>query len=241
MTVAVGVTAVVLASRGGERLGRALAALEWAAERVVLDPAGRLEREPLPAGVRRAPALGMAAAPWLLLVQEDEVVTAPLATAVGEVCGGRGERSAYRIPLEVHALGARLRLRRAPVRLARSAGARFVFGTATAVALAGADGPAGLLAAPLVARRATSLAEAVEDLDGESAAVAALLGAARRPARIHHLLLAPLGAAAHVLCARGSGNPRWTRWALAVLAGYGTMVAYARLWELRQREEVPHG
>src|SRR5439155_900343 len=46
------VAAVVLASGGGARLASALASVAWAGERIVLDPAARLTREPLPRGVR---------------------------------------------------------------------------------------------------------------------------------------------------------------------------------------------
>src|SRR5207244_1644636 len=85
------VAAVVLASRGGARLERALDSVAWAGERIVLDPAGRLGTEPLPSGVRRGgdPAEA-AAAPWLLLVEEHEAVGAPLAAAIAGAGDARG-------------------------------------------------------------------------------------------------------------------------------------------------------
>src|SRR5216117_2068669 len=117
------VAAVVLASRGGARLARALESVAWAGERIVLDPAGRLGAEPLPGGVRWGGDPAAAAAPWLLLVEEHEAVGAPLAAAIAGAVEAPAAR-AYRIAQEVIAFGTTLRLRCAPVRLALRAGAR---------------------------------------------------------------------------------------------------------------------
>src|SRR5437870_1453122 len=111
------VAAVVLASRGGARLARALESVAWAGERIVLDPAGRLGAEPLPGGVRWGCDPAAAAAPWLLLVEEHETVQPPLAAAIAGAVEAPAAR-AYRIAQEVIAFGTTLRLRRAPVRLA---------------------------------------------------------------------------------------------------------------------------
>src|SRR5206468_6801089 len=116
------VAAVVLASRGGARLARALESVAWAGERIVLDPAGRLGAEPLPGGVRWGCDPAAAAAPWLLLVEEHETVQPPLAAAIAGAVEAPAAR-AHRIAPAVSAFGTTLRLRRAPVRLALRAGA----------------------------------------------------------------------------------------------------------------------
>jgi hypothetical protein len=96
------VAAMVLASRGGARLERALASVAWADERLVLDPTGRLTEETLPAGVRRARAAADADAPWLLLLEEHEVVSPALAASVRAVATDHAP-SPYCIPREAHA------------------------------------------------------------------------------------------------------------------------------------------
>ena len=231
-----GVTAVVLASRGGPRLARALDSVAWAEARAVLDPARRLAAEPLPAGVSHDVAEPAPATAWLLLLHEGEVVPVALADAIRTVLARPSPAPAFRIPVELRAFGTRLRLRGAPIRLACAAGARLRLGSTLEIALEGLGERPARLAVPLVARGAGSLAEAVDDLDGDGAALAALLRGRHRRTHVRHLLLAPLGAAGRVLCAGGRSRIRWGRWALAVLAGYRTMVAYAKLWELHHVE-----
>jgi len=234
-----GVAVVVLAGRGGARLARALASVEWAEERVVLDPAGRLDAEPLPPGVRRergAEAAAAVSAPWLLFVQEDEVAPAALGAAVAAVVGAPSARAAYRVPLEMRAFGAALRPWRAPVRLARRPDVRLVLRPGLAVELRSPRGRPGRLAVPLLAGGASSLAEALDDLEADGAALAAMLRDRAVAPQLGRLALAPLAAAGRVLFARGvAGAPR-ARWFVTVFAGYRTMVAYAKLWELGQDE-----
>src|SRR5438046_10187204 len=108
------VAAVVLASRGGARLARALESVAWAGERIVLDPAGRLGAEPLPGGVRWGCDPAAAAAPWLLLVEEHETVQPPLAAAIAGAVEATAAR-AYRIEQTVDYIGKSLRHSCAPV------------------------------------------------------------------------------------------------------------------------------
>jgi hypothetical protein len=229
------VCAVVLGSRGGGRLARALASVAWAGERVVLDPANRLAAEEVPAGVRRErgprPA-DVTRAPWLLLLDEDETVPPALAAAVAEAIRAEASCPAYRIAQEVHALGARLRPRRDSVRLARRDGARLALGRGLAPALS-ASGTPGQLTGALEKEGAASLGEAVDDLDAYAGMLAALLDDAGARPGIRTSVMAFLAASGRVLWARGTAPRCWSRWSLALLAGYRAMVAYAKLWELR--------
>ncbi len=134
------VAAVVLASRGGARLASALDGVAWAGERIVLDPAGRLGAEPLPDGVRWAEEPAEAArAAWLLLVEEHEAVRPSLVAAIASALEAPGAR-AYRIAQEVIAFGTTLRLRHAPVRLARRDGVRLRLRTGLTPELAAGGG-----------------------------------------------------------------------------------------------------
>jgi len=229
------VAAVVLASRGGARLACALESVAWAGERIVFDPAGRLGAEPLPGGVRWGGDPLAAAAPWLLLVEEHETVQPPLAAAIAGAVEAPTAR-AYRIAQEVIAFGTTLRLRCAPVRLALRAGARLRLrtGLTPELVLEGARAPE--LPARLVTAGVPTLAAAVEELDAQAATLAALLHARRVRPRLWHLVVPPLAASGRALVARGPAGGFWGRWTLAVLGGYRTLVAYAKLWELRREE-----
>ena len=76
------VLAVVVVTRAGRALARALDSVAWAAERGVLDPAGEVGSETVPAGVRLArdatQVVGLGTAPWMLLLAEHEVAAAGL-------------------------------------------------------------------------------------------------------------------------------------------------------------------
>jgi hypothetical protein len=229
----------VLASRGGERLEDALASVAWASERLVLDPARCLggSRAPHTVVRGREPAEA-ASAPWLLLLEEQERVPPALAAAIAEVTCAPDALPAYRIGQETHAFGAALALPGAPVRLVRRAGARLGVRAGLQAELRSPHGRPGRLPGRLVAHGASSLAEAVDDLDADASALAALLHERGVRPGLRHLLLAPLGPTARVLLARGRGSGFAGLWALAVLAGYRTLVGYAKLWEVRRAERA---
>ena len=232
------VTAAVLASRGGARLARALASVDWAAERIVLDPAHRVATELLPAGVARAVDLEIGSTSWLLVLEEGDAVPPTLAATIARAVA-TDDADAYRIPQAVTAFGVTLGLRGAPVRLARRREAR------VGVRAGGLDvrpvrGRIGRLAPPLETRAASTLASALEELDADAAALAAVLHARRIVPRLRHLGAVPFVQSARALAARGP-VPIWPRWALAVFGGYRTVVAYAKLWELRRAWESTAG
>jgi hypothetical protein len=234
------IAAAVLASRGGPRLQAALASVAWASERVVIDPAGRLTGETLPAGVRRAgePA-DATSAPWLLLLEEHEVVPPSLAATIAETVDAPGPFAAYRIGQEVQAFGTTFRPAGAPVRLVRRAGARLRLGRGLAAELRATDRRAGRLRHRLLVRGAASFAAAVEEIDADATTLAALLAGRRVQPRLWHLILPPLVAGGRAFAAagpwRGTRAVRH-RWTLTVLDGYRAVVAYAKLWEIRQAE-----
>jgi len=224
------VSAIVLATRGGARLTDALASVAWAAERIVADPADRIDGQALPAGVVRArDGVAVATRSWLLLLRADETVSDELAATIRAAT----DAAAYRLGQAVVAGGATFHLRGAPIRLARRAGTRLVAGGALGVELAVEAGPVRRLAGHLVMHAAPSLAVAVDELDAESATRAALLRAAGVRPRLAHLLVAPVAPATRALFARGSGAEPWTRWTLGVFAGFVAIATYAKLWELR--------
>jgi hypothetical protein len=122
------------------------------------------------------------------------------------------------------------------VRLGRRAGARLGFGPGLAAELRVSGRIAPPLGTRLVVRGAESLQAAIEDLDADAAALAALLARRGVAPRLRHLVLPPLVAAARAFAARGTGRAPWQRWTLGVLGGYRALVAYAKLWEIRQAE-----
>jgi hypothetical protein len=232
------VAAVVLASRGGDRLARALASVGWAAERVVLDPAARLAGEPLAAGVARhrgaAEPAAVTRAPWLLLLTEDETVSPALAQAItAAVAAPAGP--GYRLRQELAGFGVRLRLPGRLLRLAHRDGARLRLGPGlTPVLRIPAARRQPSLEPPILVHGGARLADAVVDLDADATTLAAVLGShGVAPAR-RHLVLAPLVAGGRVLAARRVLSAAWGRWFLAVLASYRAVAAYAKLWELRR-------
>lgn len=228
------VVAVVVATRGGSRVGTALDAVSWAAERAVLDPLGRVDAASLPTGVahhRDTVALdAIGAAPWVLLLRDDEVAAAGLADAVGRAIAVGEPRSVRR---ELHALGATFAMRGAPLRLARRAGSRVDVrrGTDLRIRVPRAGSPLEPLEPALVVAHADTLETALEALDADSSTAAALLDLGGRPARLRDLLSAPWIAAGRVLFARVARPVGIGRWIVAVLVGYGAVVAHAKLWE----------
>lgn len=232
-----GVAAVVLAARG-ERLGEALASVAWARERIVADPAGRHAGRSLPDGVvRTRDGLAAARAPWVLLLREHEVVPPELAAAIASVVEAPDGTAAYRIGQAVTVAGRTFTLRGAPVRLGSRAGARLVVGRVLGPELAVVSGRVGRLPGGLVSRVAPSLAAALDELDGETAALAALLRADDVRPTLVDLALAPLLPVARSLFASGPPGAAWQRWTLGAFAGFGVATTYAKLWELRRAEE----
>jgi len=231
------VAAAVLVSRGGPRLEAALASVAWASERILIDPAARLAGEPLPAGVRRAEEPADAtSAPWLLLLEEHEVVPPALADSIAATLGAPARFAAYRIGQEVRAFGATFHPVGAPVRLVERPGARLGLGPGLSPELRALRRGAGRLEGRLVVRAADSLAAALDDLDADAAALAALLARQRVVPRLRHLVLPALAAGTRAFAARGARWAAWQRWILTVLGGYRAVVAYAKLWEIRRAE-----
>src|SRR5438034_143411 len=220
-TLVADVAAVVLASRGGARLASALDGVAWAGERIVLDPAGRLGAEPLPDGVRWAEEPAEAArAAWLLLVEEHEAVRPSLVAAIASALEAPGAR-AYRIAQEVIAFGTTLRLRHAPVRLARRDGVRLRLRTGLTPELAAGGGRAPRLPERLATNAVPTLAAAVEELDAQAATLAALLHARRVRPRAWHLVVPPL-AAPPTACGWVTAHRSWC----ASAAGVGLPLAW---------------
>jgi hypothetical protein len=233
--VSVPVAAVVLAGRGGSRLERTLGTVGWAAERIVLASGAGRDAGALPAGVTGEPLAtdlaNLSRQPWVLLLVEGELVEPPLAADVEAAVRAGGE-VAYQVPLEVRGLGAVLHPGAAPIRLVPARGASLDLHPPLVPALATPARDRRRLPARLTIAGASTLAEAVTDLDADAGALAALLHAHRRPASIVGAVRAALGAAAPLAFARRTARAPWGRWRLVVTAGYRAIVAYAKAWEL---------
>ena len=238
--VVIPVAAVVLAGGGGPRLARALASVGWARERIVFDPAGHLAGTVFPGGVRRSTrfsdATDVTDQPWVLLLAEEEIVPPPLADAIAAAVMGPGDASAFRIGREVRGFGAILNLAGAPVRLARRGVARLSLSRDLTPTFVASGGRLGALRPRLIVEPAAHLTAAVEHLDADTTALAALLHARRVRSRLRLLWMPALAAGAQMLAGRARGKAGWGRWCLAVFAGYRALVAYAKLWELERAE-----
>jgi hypothetical protein len=241
MTEPLPVLAVVVATRAGSRVEAALASLEWAAERAVLDPMGDLVLSPLPPGVRLGrgvaslPALG--AAPWLLLMAEEEIAAPEMADAVGRAIAATP--AGWRLRFRIETLGVCLAQRDGPVRLAPRAQCRLGLDPALELTLEAATGELRRLDAGLRVRRGDSVAAVVDALESEARARIAILAHAGETPGTAALVAAPLRALGRVLGARASGPVGLARWIAAVLAAYRVVLTHALLWEWQQAQPVP--
>jgi hypothetical protein len=228
------VVAVVVASRGGSRLVTALDAVQWASERVVLDPLARVDPAQLPGGVahhRDTVALdAFGSLPWVLLLRDDEVAPPALRDAVAAAIVVGEPRGLRR---ELHALGGVFAVGGASIRLARRADSDIDVrrGTDLRLRTRGVRAPLEPLEPALVVAHAESLEAALEALDADSTTTAALLDLAGRTARLRDLLWAPWIAGGRVLFSRVRHPVGLARWVVAVLVGYGAVVTHAKLWE----------
>ncbi len=229
------IAAVVVAAGGGERLARALASVSWATQRLVFDPAGRLRTEALPPDVLYAAAeseLGsQVSAPWLLVLAEAETVTAELPPVLAPLVVTGAQRSRFAFGRALHSFGSELRLPGATFRLAPSAGTRVIIGRALWPEV---DAP-GLRGTRLRVRGLTlhlaSLARAVDELEADGSAAAAMLATAGQRPHLWRLLAVPPAAGLACLCAVGRTQRRFTRWVSASVLAYRAVVVYAKLWE----------
>jgi hypothetical protein len=238
VTGEVPVLAVVVATRGGTRLEPALASVEWARERAVLDPVGEVTVAGLPAGVRvghdARDLAALGGAEGLLVLGEHELATDAVAAACAAAV--RGPASARRIPVELDTLGVRLSPRVHPVRLAPRAGSRLVLDRTLELALRSpaAEGPR--LDGILRAKDGPSVAAAVDSLTPACRALAALLAQlGQRPGALA-LAADPLAALLRTLRARATGPGGLARWVAAVFAAYRVALAHAMLWEWRHAQ-----
>jgi len=236
------VLAVVVITRAGRSLARALDSVAWAAERAVLDPAGEAGAETVPAGVRLARdttqvgALGTA--PWVLLLAEHEVAAAGLEEDIARIAS-QGASGACRVGVEVDTFGVRLVPRYAAVRLAPRDTARVVVERGLELGLAGGPGHGPHLATALCAFRGASIDEAVDVLGTESRALSALLARQDPAPGVAGISLSATVAALRLLLARAPAHAGIVRWLAVVFAGYRVVLAHTRAWELREAQPVP--
>jgi hypothetical protein len=224
--------AVVVASRGGRCLTRALAAVTWAAERAVLDPGGEVKAHAVPPGVRLVQGtLELEAAgsmPSIVLVSEDETLSEAFVDALAHALERDGPAS-FAVAEEVHGFGAAFALPGARVRVAPRIGGRLHLDRALQLALA-TPGRAARAPVPLV-HVLGSLDDVVQALDADSSMLAVVLEASQARPRVAAVVAAALAASGRVLGAGAIGHAGLARWVLAVLTAYRALLAYAKLWE----------
>ena len=234
MTASPTIGVVVLPARGARRLADALAALDWAEARAVLllgvDPA--LARD-LPPGIVRVHTLddiGRLGADWILLLAEEERVTAEGVRAIRAAVAATSDAPTFALSLVTTALDIQMRPRRSIARLApRGTPVRLAPGLSVEFATAGRRVQS--LEAPIERSRGATLNDAVELLGAEADGLAALAEPTVAPG--WGVLWQPIVAAARALAASGD-RLRLGRWIIAVLEGYRVVVVYAKLWERRR-------
>jgi hypothetical protein len=235
------VLAVVVVTRAGRSLARALDSVAWASERAVLDPAGEVGTEIVPAGVRLAPGTtevpALGTAPWVLLLAEHEVAAAGLDEDVARITG-QGAPGVCRIGVAVDTLGVRLVPRYAAVRLAPRDTARVVVERGLELGLAGGSAHGSRLAAGLCASRGASIEEAIDVLGTESRALSLLLAQQDPAPGMAGIGLSATVAALRLLVAHAPARGGIARWLAVVFAGYRVVLAHARAWEWRQAQPV---
>jgi hypothetical protein len=223
------VTALVVAHRGGPALAATLASLDWTARRCVADPAAAVAADAWPPGAERWTASDPSV--WTLLLMEGECVAPGFAAALASADDGN---VAARVAIECHAFGGAVRLRGQPVRLQRGRRPEIEVALGGEVAFVTA-GDAPLLTGAVVTRRLGTLpADAVDALNAEASALAALAAARGVRPRFARLLGGGVAGAARVLAGRSNAPLGWGRWIAAVLAGYRGLLAEAKLWERAQ-------
>ena len=227
------VLAVVVATRGGKWLEPALASVEWARERAVLDPVGEVMPAQLPPGVRLGRDAGslaaLGSAGWLLLLGEHERATDEVAAACAAAV--RDGAPARPISVRVEMLGVCFAPRVHPVRLASREGSVLALDRTLELELRARSTPGRALDAALLAKGGESVAAAVDALEPAARALAALLVQLGKQPRPLALAIDPLAAILRTLRARPTGSGRLARWAAAVLTGYRVVLAHAMLWE----------
>jgi hypothetical protein len=235
---------VVLPARGGGRLDAALAALEWADVRAVLTlgvhaPLERAAQQPGIVRIHAVDEIGSLAVDWILLLAEEERVTADAVRTMRDAIAGAPDDRVFALPLITAALDMEVRPRRLITRLARRATPlRVANGLSVEFATTGRR--IEPLAVPIVRSRGATLNDAVELLGAEADVVAALAEPTVAPR--WGILWQPVVAASRALTAGVSG-PRLGlgRWLIAVLEGYRVVVVYAKLWERRRARVTVDG
>jgi hypothetical protein len=227
-------TAVIVATRGGDPLAAALADAGWADARVVLDVVGRVGAAGDAPVLRRAAELRELDS-WLVLLDESERLGARDALALRAAVDAAGPRDGLWVRIVSDGLALRVATGRS-VRVAPP-GARVVLGRGMRLELGGAA--LRRVGSEIVVTRARGAAvgDAVAQLDAE-AAVLARLAEGDGPT-IGGVLWEPLAAALATAWGRSGGGPLGLgRWVLAVLDGYRVVVAQAKRWELRRDRPI---
>jgi len=225
-----GLTAVIVASRGGPALQQSLDSVAFAARRCVIDPAGALGATAVLRGVE--PWTDAAAAGWVLLLLEGEFLAEGSAAVLADAVRGPG--AAFRVPVVCEAFGSRLRLAGSGLRLAHGARGGVQARLGGDVVLAAASDGRPLAGASIVRRLPPLPREAVDELNADATALAALAAASGVRPRAMRLPLGGLIGGGRVLFGRGSAPLGWGRWIAAGLAGYRALLAEAKLWEREQ-------
>lgn len=227
---ATGLTALIVASRGGPALQQTLDSVAFADRRCLIDPAGVLGAPAARTGIEAwtdATSSG-----WVLLLLEGEFLAEGSAAVLGAAV--RGPAAAFRLPVVCEAFGRRLRLMGSGLRLAHGARGGVQARLGGDVALAAVSDARPLAGASIIRRLAPLPREAVDELNADATVLATLAAARGVRARAVRLPLGGLIGGGRVLLGRGSAPLGWGRWVAAGLAGYRALLAEAKLWEREQ-------
>lgn len=251
------VSVVVVAKDEAAALAACLASAAWADERLVVDT-GSTDATPnlaAQAGARVLPhpwegyaatknwAFSQAAGEWILSLDADETVSAPLAEEIGRVLPSEAREAAFEMPRRFHFQGRWLRHGGCypdwQLRLFRRGAAHY--GDDLVHERLHVDGAVGRLQGHLEHDSYPTLSEFLAKLDEYSSLWARQAHAAGARRRARHSLSLLTGFAGRYLLKAGflDGGPGFT-W--AVLAGMHSYLKYAKLGELeRAAREVTRG
>lgn len=225
----------ILAVRGGSRVVEALDAVAWADARavLVLHPQAALGSLPADVVVVDSPdALERLDVDRVLLLLESERVERTDVDVLRAANAGAGAGDVFVLPVVQRVLDLEIE---AAGRLARVAppGVALALRPGLGVEFSRAGRAARTVAAPVRHLGGTTLDEMLEQLGCDADVLGAMLDRSR--ARGSGIVWHPLVAVARTLGGRAaSGRLGLGRWLLAVVAGYGVVVAYAKRWEQRR-------
>jgi glycosyltransferase involved in cell wall biosynthesis len=181
-------------------------------------------------------ALERARQPWVLSLDADERVPAPLREEILAVLERDGPRDAYYVPRRNHFLGRPIRRcgwwPDLTLRLFRRGRGRFAPRSVHEAVVV--EGRVGYLGAPLEHFTYDSVGAFLQRMDRYSTLAAQELRAAGRRARLPDVVARPAWTFLRMVCLQGGWREGWRGVVLSGLYASYTFSKYAKLWELER-------